>query len=527
MKKRQENKKAIVLAAFGTTYPEALGSILGIQKAVGQAFPQVPVVLAFTSHMIRSRWHARAEDIIFWQEHPEVPHELAVVRSPLAALTAMQNQGYRTILVQPLHVVAGEEFHDLKATIENLRAIETVKHRWRPFDTLALGRPLLGSNGPEHPYLQDIETVARELQPDVDLARKEQRALIYVGHGNPCYCTGAYWDLMDVMEQMYPDLPVLIGCVEGQPSFDFVCRRMRHLNSQKALIKPLMIVAGDHAQNDMAGDDPESLKSLLETDGVSVKILLQGLGQCEQVACQFIRHIQETALKHSIDLCEMCEASSSGAEQSMSSEEIEQESFRRIEAEVPKPLPFPDNEWPVVRRMIHTTADFDLLKTIVFHPKAIDQAIEILQRGGHIHTDTEMARAGINKSLLERLGCQIFCRIHDPEVIRVAKEKQSTRAATFVRLFSEELNGQICVIGNAPTALLELMRCIQEQKCLPGLVIGMPVGFVNAAESKALLQDQHEIPFILIKGRKGGSTLAAACMNALLRMALASRDASQ
>ncbi len=516
----QENKKAIVMAAFGTTYPKALSSLISIQRVTQEKWPHIPVVLSFTSNMVRSCWSKRAGDNEFWRKNPEIPNDLAYIKSPLATLADMQNQGYRTIIVQPTHIAAGEEFHDLKKSVESLAGIRTIKDRWRPFQTLALGRPLLGTDGPEHPYLQDVEDLAGMLKPDIDLAAMEQSALIYVGHGNPYNCNGSYWDLMEVMAKMYPFVPVFIGCVEGQPSFDFVLRRLRHISCQRALIKPLMIVAGDHAANDMAGQQSGSLKSRLEAERLIVKPVLEGLGQNQEVAGKFVQHIQEAALENSIDLYEDLRIDQSISISFLSSKEIEMESFRRIEAETPKPIPFPEEQWPVVRRMIHTTADFDLLKKIVFHPQAVDQAMKTLQKGCFIHTDTEMARTGINKSVIERLGCQVRCRISDPEVVQMAKGKDITRSAAAVRLACEDLNDQIYVVGNAPTALIELVGLIKDKRCRPALVLGMPVGFVNASESKDLIQGQEEIPFIAIQGRKGGSALAASCINALAKMAL-------
>ena len=518
--KRQENKKAIVIAAFGSTYPKAISSLIDIQNLVRQSFPHLPVFLSFTSNMVRFCWNKRLGEEKFWQDHPDIPFELAYVKSPLATLADMQSQGYRSIIVQPTYIAAGEEFHDLKATVDHLAGIKTIKDRWRPFEIIALGRPLLGANGPNHPYIRDIEALARQLKPDIDLAYKKQSPLVYLGHGNPYNCNGAYWDFMEVMKDMYPDVPVFIGCVEGQPSFDFVIRRLRHIKAQRALIKPLMIVVGHHAEEDMIGQRSGALRSRLESDGLVVEAILEGLGQNEAVVEKFVQHIHEAAQEHSIDLYEELKLDQPDSIPYLAPKDIEKKAFQKIEAEIPKPIPFSEEQWPVVRRMLHTRADFDLLKRINFHPEAVEQAIKSLQKGCLIHTDTEMARVGINKAMMQRLGCQVLCQVSQAEVIKMAQEEDITQAAAAVRLNCEQLNGQVYVFSNDPSALIDLIKLIEEQRCRPALILAMPAGFVYAAESKDLLQGQEEVPFIVVQGRQGGTDLAVSCINALAETAL-------
>ena len=206
--------------------------------------------------------------------------------------------------------------------------------------------------------------------------------------------------------------------------------------------------------------------------------------------------------------------------------QIEINSFKIIDSEVPEPRPFKGHEWLIIRRMIHTTADFELLSLTNFHPQAIMNGLEALKRGCLLITDTEMARMGISKWRLERLGCRIECHIGADEVKETAQKEQRTRAAAAVDLVRNRLNNSIYVIGNAPTALLRLLQLIKEQQIRPALIVGMPVGFVNAAESKKILMEQRDIPFISIKGRKGGSALAATVINQLAEIVLNERDKS-
>lgn len=200
--------------------------------------------------------------------------------------------------------------------------------------------------------------------------------------------------------------------------------------------------------------------------------------------------------------------------------EIEKRSFEIIESEVPSPRPFEGDEWLIVRRMIHTSADFELLSLTLFHPGAVSKAIEALKGGCLVLTDTEMARAGITARRMDRLNCSVACYMNRPEVMEKAKMEKTTRAWAAVDYALPELDGSIYVVGNAPTALLRLLDWIGEGRCLPALVVGMPVGFVNAAESKELLAAQKEVPYITIRGRKGGSALAASVINQLAEIAL-------
>lgn len=201
--------------------------------------------------------------------------------------------------------------------------------------------------------------------------------------------------------------------------------------------------------------------------------------------------------------------------------DIENESMRIIDAEVPPPRPFGDAEWPVVRRMIHASADFELLDLVRFHPRAVTAGLEALRRGCPVITDTRMAQAGLSPRLYAPLGCEVHCLISDPETLEQSRLTGSTRAAAAVDVAAQLFQEAIWVVGNAPTALLRLLELIQGKAVIPSLVIGMPVGFVQAEESKQALLESEGIPFILIRGRKGGSALAAAALNALAGMALA------
>jgi precorrin-8X/cobalt-precorrin-8 methylmutase len=199
-------------------------------------------------------------------------------------------------------------------------------------------------------------------------------------------------------------------------------------------------------------------------------------------------------------------------------QEIEAESFRRLEALV-GPHEFPPEIWAVVRRMVHTTADLDYLQTVRFHPQAVAAGLEALRAGRPVGTDTRMLLAGISTGRLGRLGVEAFCLMDDPQVAAEARRRGTTRAAVALERALPRLTGGIVAIGNAPTALLRLLELLGEGAPPPALVVGLPVGLVNAAEAKAALTHQH-VPFITALGPKGGSPVAAGVVNALAIMAL-------
>lgn len=200
-------------------------------------------------------------------------------------------------------------------------------------------------------------------------------------------------------------------------------------------------------------------------------------------------------------------------------DEIEDRSMAIIDAEVPEPRPFSGVQWIIARRMIHATADFDLLGHIRFHPRAVSEGAAALQAGADIVTDTQMALVGIPARRLEPLGCSVRCLMNDARVVRRAKAEGVTRASAAVDEVMAHGGADIFVIGNAPTALYRLLDWMERGARPPRLIVGMPVGFVNAAEAKDLLMAQDKIPYITVEGRKGGSSLAACVINALAKMA--------
>ncbi len=195
--------------------------------------------------------------------------------------------------------------------------------------------------------------------------------------------------------------------------------------------------------------------------------------------------------------------------------EIEARSFEIITQILGDRVLDPENEL-VIKRAIHTTADFDYADNLVFSEHAVKTGIEALRAGCDIVTDTQMAKAGINKTILASLGGEVHCFMSDADVAAEAKTRGVTRAFISMEKAARLQKPCIFAIGNAPTALAALEELMEADALHPALIIGVPVGFVNVVESKELILAQHRAPYIIARGRKGGSNVAAAICNALL-----------
>ncbi len=193
---------------------------------------------------------------------------------------------------------------------------------------------------------------------------------------------------------------------------------------------------------------------------------------------------------------------------------IEDRSFEIITEELGL-LTLPEPEATVVKRVIHTTADFEYGRITEIHPHAIPSGLAALAKGCSIYCDTHMIEAGINKRVLKSLGCDIYTYIDQEEVIAQAKAEGITRSIVGINKAATDERTAIYVIGNAPTALVRLSELIEAGKVRPALVIGVPVGFVGAAESKDIIK-KTGVPYIVTNGRKGGSTVAVAILNAIM-----------
>lgn len=300
-KREQRNRKAILLAHFGTSFPSALPSLQNIRKEVAGAFPGIETRVCFTSNMVRTIWSGRRAEARKWLEQG-VPEEILSVQGFLGAVGNLQDQDYRTIIVQPTHVYHGEQFEDLKSYVTSLQSIHTIKKVWAPFEQIVLSRPALGTYGVTHDYLDDVAGVIAALGDDVAQARAKNAALLYVAHGNDFFSSGVFGEMLHMLRGAHPGTAIHIGMLEGYPGIDDTIAEMLRREDRRVLLKPFMITAGDHAHHDIDNPDPDSWRSRLEAEGFSVEAVMEGLGSNRSFAALFTRRIQETAQDHGIDL---------------------------------------------------------------------------------------------------------------------------------------------------------------------------------------------------------------------------------
>ena len=205
--------------------------------------------------------------------------------------------------------------------------------------------------------------------------------------------------------------------------------------------------------------------------------------------------------------------------QTRKGQSIEDASMKMIDDEIGTHQ-YNEKEWSIVRRIIHSTADFDFAREnkIIFHKEAIESGIKALKNGCSIVVDVNGVIGGMNKQNPKDFQNRIICNISNPEIMEMAKKENKTRSQVSMRAALSDINGGIVAIGNAPTALMEVIQMIKEGLVEPALIIGIPVGFICAAESKEELSKLERTPFITNKGRKGGSSSASAIINALYKL---------
>ncbi len=209
-------------------------------------------------------------------------------------------------------------------------------------------------------------------------------------------------------------------------------------------------------------------------------------------------------------------------------QKIEHSSFEIVDNEAGSRGDYSESEWQIVRRMIHATADFEFNGLSRFHPQAVTAGIQAIIQGAQIVADVEMICVGLSKPRLSHFGVKPHQFISDDDVIAAAQAENTTRAVQAMRKAYRQglVDGGIIAVGNAPTALLEVLELIKQGKAKPALIVGMPVGFVSAAESKEALSALQDVPWIITHGRKGGSTLVVSALHALLALAEAEQKQS-
>ena len=250
--------------------------------------------MTFTSNIIRSVWKKRQANAQKWLDQG-IPEEVLYVKNIIATIGDLREEGYRNIIVQPSHIFFMEQALDLSSYVNAFASIKTLKKKWMPFDKVVMGRPALGGYGDTYDYHEDLEKALKTLAGDVELARKNDAMLVYMGHGNEYWSSGIYMETAKKMRELYPDVVTYVGSVEGFPGIEDISRYLSHFDSGKIVLKPFMIVAGDHAVNDMASDEEDSWKTILTKQGFDVIPVLEGLGSNDAFAQIVVDHIKDAA----------------------------------------------------------------------------------------------------------------------------------------------------------------------------------------------------------------------------------------
>ena len=262
----REARRAILVVSFGTSMPEARHAIDGLVDEARRAFPDMEVRLAYTSNIIRHK--------IMREENLSIP-------TPLGALAQLQEEGFTHVYVQPTHIIPGEEYEDVGRVVS---AMAHIPGKFG-FEKIALGAPLLMND-------EDCADLAALLHRTYKDRIGSDRAVVFMGHGSP-HSANAFYSQMALSLQKVSDR-FLLGTVEGFPSFDDMAVGLERSGVRRVTLVPLMIVAGDHARNDMAdGEDPESWLSQLKAKGYRVDAVLSGLGENAEVRAMFLRHLKD------------------------------------------------------------------------------------------------------------------------------------------------------------------------------------------------------------------------------------------
>lgn len=371
--------------------------------------------------------------------------------------------------------------HDLSSTVKKVRVINAAMHL-RPY------------------FISKQGLFYFSIQKEAMMAQKEQTAVLLLGHGSKRK------EANETLNQVAEAVRVKGGFARVLPAFlqlenpdfqegiDILVKE----GYRDILAMPYFLYMGLHVTQDLPNEKEKALK---KHPGISISFA-DNLGFHDKLIDITVQRINESLSKDGRKPVKTF------AEE----HPIETESFRIIGSELDE-TPFSPLELPVIKRVIHTTADFEYARLLSFSPGAIQAGINALTAGRDVITDVKMIEAGI-RARVGFFGCDVKCFSSDADIMEIAKKEKTTKTAASMRKAAPYLDNSVVVIGNAPTALMELLKLIKEIKASPALVIGVPVGFVGAQEAKDELMASGA-EFIATKGRKGGSTVAAAIVNAI------------
>lgn len=278
-----ENNNAIILAMFGTSVEDALPGLLHIRNGMIDEFPGTTVRIAFTSKILRRIWHQRADDPHYRAANPGISDQVFNVRKPLDVVNDLMDAGSCAIVVQPVYMAPAEEYQELLAAVVSFK-------QDNPTFSLAVGRPALGEAGAGQAG-DEIVAAAQALACDAGYARERKAALMYMGHGSKRFSTAPlYREFAAAMVRLYPDVPTFVATVEGSLGMEKILPQLRQRGVDKIVLKPFMVVAGDHVRRDMIGPEPRGWKTRLEKEGFTVEAVLRGLGEQDGFVGIFVRH---------------------------------------------------------------------------------------------------------------------------------------------------------------------------------------------------------------------------------------------
>ncbi len=353
-----------------------------------------------------------------------------------------------------------------------------------------------------------------------------ETGVVVLGHGSraPEALVLLNWVADHLAERL--EIPVLAASLQfNKPTLGECCRELAAAGARRVVVAPYFLFNGNHLMKDI----PEELERLrLELPGTEF-ILADSLGTddllVEVLARRTLAKMDKLGEGDSADKAANDDAADTagrsgetftgGAAAAIARHPIEVESFEIIDSLL-EPADAGDPQYQVIRRVVHTTGDPSLARAMYFSAAAIGAGVEAIAAGAGIYCDVNMVAAGIQPTT-SILGLEVTCLVADPASAELAEREGITRGAAALRLAAPTLDGAIVAIGNSPTALFELLRLVEEQGLRPALVVGVPVGFVGAAESKEALA-ASAIPCITLPGNRGGSTVAAAIVNALMRL---------
>ncbi|MDD4162592.1 MAG: sirohydrochlorin cobaltochelatase [Methanothrix sp.] len=278
MDRPARDSPAILLVMFGTSYPEAQAAYENIEKIYKNEFPEAKIQIAFTSDYIRRKILER---------------DNISIDNPLTALARLNDEGYVNVVVQSLHIIPGEEFHDMANIVESIRGIDGKFG----FKNLTIGWPLLMSH-------EDYRNVSTALAKQFDefttgtertrhnsSRNADETAIVFMGHGTEHPANSAYSQMANILAEDYKN--VFMGTVEGYPTYDEVVAKLNEAEVKNVRLMPFMVVAGDHALNDLTGNESDSWKSMLEKDGFKVDFNLMGMGENDDIAKIFVQHTKD------------------------------------------------------------------------------------------------------------------------------------------------------------------------------------------------------------------------------------------